>query len=145
MKISTKFLIIVLLFITSGSLTFAGSINTEKKVDENAVASLLMGLRSNNPGLQTSCAYLLGELRLTNTVIPLMRVLRNNENETVRIAAALALYKIGTPLSINAVKQAIRFDGSERVRQLAAKFYNEYLRNELLKQTEPDSLYAIDE
>ena len=58
-----------------------------------------------------------------------MRVLRNDKSEEVRISAALALYKIGTPMSINAVKQAIRFDESERVSKLASNFYSVYLRN----------------
>ena len=60
-----------------------------------------------------------------------MKILREDKNEEVRIAAALALYKIGSPIAINAVKQSIRFDDSERVSKLCASFYNEYLRNKL--------------
>lgn len=100
-----------------------------QKIDENAILSLLEGLRSENLGLKTSCAYMLGELKVSEAIIPLMKVLRDDENEQARISSALALYKIGTPLSINAVKQAIKFDESERVSKLAANFYNNYLRN----------------
>jgi HEAT repeat protein len=100
-----------------------------QKIDENTILSLLEGLSSENLGLRTSCAYMLGELKVSEAIIPLMKVLRDDENEQARISSALALYKIGTPLSINAVKQAIKFDESERVSKLAANFYNNYLRN----------------
>ena len=58
-----------------------------------------------------------------------MRILHNDANEKVRISAALALYMIGTPLSINAVKQAIRFDESKRVNKLAQYFYYDFLNS----------------
>lgn len=99
------------------------------EVEQGTVESLIKGLSSDNAGLKSSCAYLLGDLKITQAIIPLMRVLRNDESEEVRISAALALYKIGTPMSINAVKQAIRFDESERVSKLASNFYSVYLRN----------------
>ena len=72
---------------------------------------------------------MLGELKVSDAVIPLRKILRDDENEQARISSALALYKIGTPLSINAVKQAIKFDESKRVSKLATNFYNDYLRN----------------
>ena len=73
-----------------------------------------------------------------------MRILHNNVNEELRISAALALYKIGTPMSIYTVKQAGRFDESERVRKLAQNFYTEYLVEKFKKtdDKETDSLIA---
>lgn len=99
------------------------------RLNQNSIVSLLEGLNSDNLGLKTSCAYMLGELKVTEGIIPLMKVLRNDENEEARIASALALYKIGTPMSIHAVKQAASFDESKRVSKLSANFYNEHLRN----------------
>ncbi len=52
-----------------------------------------------------------------------MRMLRNAEPEDARIMAALSLIKIGDARGIYAVKQAIRFDESERVRKMCAIFY----------------------
>jgi HEAT repeat protein len=71
---------------------------------------------------------MIGELQLSKAVIPLMRILHQDENEEIRIAAALALYKIGSPIAIHAVKQSIKFDESERVSKLCASFYSEYLK-----------------
>ena len=39
-------------------------------------------------------------------------------------------------MSVNAVKQAIKFDDSKRVSTLANKFYNDFLREEFSKTNE---------
>ena len=124
------YFLIFTIFLYLQSPVLAGELpKTDQKISENAILSLLEGLNSDNLGLKTSCAYMLGELKSDDAVIPLMRMLREDENEQARISSALALYKIGTPLSIYAVKQAIKYDKSQRVSNLATNFYNEYLRN----------------
>ncbi|MCH7770695.1 MAG: HEAT repeat domain-containing protein [Bacteroidetes bacterium] len=133
----------VLLFMLSNT-TFAGDSKSEVDVKESTIASLLEGLTSDNLGLKSSCAYMLGELKVTRAIIPLMRILHNDVNEGLRISSALALYKIGTPMSIYAVKQAGRFDESYWVNKLAQNFYAEYLREHFSNtdNTEADSLFA---
>ena len=116
----------VLLFMLSNT-TFAGDSKSEVDVKESTIASLLEGITSDNLGLKSSCAYMLGELKVTRAIIPLMRILHNDVNEGLRISSALALYKIGTPMSIYAVKQAGRFDESDWVNKLDHNFYAEYL------------------
>ena len=93
-----------------------------------AIKNLLIGLSSDNFGLRTSSAYVLGEIEAEEAVIPLMKMLRTEESENARIVAALALYKINTDKGLFAVKQATRFDESERVRKMCTNFYNETLR-----------------
>ncbi len=144
MKHFTGILVLTVLFLVLSSTTFAGDGNSEAVVKESTIASLLEGLTSDNLRLKSSCAYMLGELKVTEAIIPLMRILHNDVNEELRISAALALYKIGTPMSIYAVKQAGRFDESERVNKLAQNFYAEYLRQKLNKtdDKEADGLIA---
>ena len=120
---------LMLTFTMISALYSAGNPKATLEIKQNTISSLMKGLSSENLGLKSSSAYMLGELKVTSAVIPLMKILRCNENEDLRIAAALALYKIGTPLSINAVKQSVRFDNSTRVSKLCASFYNEYLKN----------------
>lgn len=132
--------ILVLLISIPGLAREAGQ--KDKLYNQNTVKSLLIGLQSENLGLKTSCAYMLGQLKVTEAIIPLMKILRNCDCEEARIAAALALYKIGTPLSINAVKQARTFDESKRVNRMATNFYFDYLRNKTGNPENPDSLIA---
>jgi hypothetical protein len=127
MKIVTTIIVLSLFLITASNAEVNPKATSE--IRENTVESLIIGLSSDNIGLQSSSAYMIGELQLSQAVIPLLRILHTEKNEELRITAALALYKIGSPIAINAVKQAIRFDDSERVSKLCANFYNEYLRN----------------
>ncbi len=105
-----------------------------KQSSDNTIKSLLIGLESGNFGLKTSSAYMIGELQIKNAVIPLMRMLRNEESEEGRIVAALALYKLGTPMSVFAVQQASRFDDSKRVRKMCFRFYSDYLRKNKIEE-----------
>lgn len=127
MKFLTTISILAILSIATS--TAIGNPKATTEIRNNTIESLLIGLNSDNIGLQSSSAYMIGELQLSQGIIPLLRILHNEENEELRIAAALALYKIGSPIAIKAVKQAIRFDESERVSKLCATFYNEYRRN----------------
>jgi HEAT repeat protein len=123
-----RYLVIVisLVFAAAVSNLFAAEKNAPKINKDQVVANLLVGLSSDNTGLKSSSAYQLGEFKDSKSVIPLMRVLRNDKNENTRIIAALSLYKIGTPLSINAVRQAIRFDESPKVQKMCLNFYNSF-------------------
>jgi hypothetical protein len=91
------------------------------------VENLLTGLSTDNAGLQRSSAFKLGELRSDAAVIPLMALLHNNENEDVRIAAAWALCQIGDARGTFAVKQAVTFDDSKKVRATCAWYYETYV------------------
>lgn len=96
---------------------------------EKAVANLLVGLQSDNVGLQRSAAYMLGELQSEEALIPLMDLLRSSENECTRVTAALSLCKIGDARGVYLVKQKVRFDGSDRVQKCCAWFYSVHVDN----------------
>ena len=87
------------------------------------------GINSDNQGLRMSSAYLLGEFKSDEAVIPLMKILKSDDNEESRIMSALSLLKIGAARGIFAIKQAIQFDESERVRKMCSIFYQDYLIN----------------
>ena len=125
----TLTIIIILTFFLIGSLNASSKPKVAAQKKENTVESLMMGLKSDNIGLQSSSAYMIGELQISQATIPLLKILHNEKNEELRIAAALALYKIGSPIAIYAVKQAIKFDASKRVSKLCANFYSEHLKN----------------
>jgi HEAT repeat protein len=92
-----------------------------------AVENLLIGLRSDNIGLKGGCAFMLGELKATEGVVPLMAMLKSDECEECRTVAALALCRIGEARGVYAVKRAVKFDESERVQQKCAWFYDQYV------------------
>jgi hypothetical protein len=123
----------LVLALTLSTTAFAG---TDKKEYKPAFqmdvveANLIMGVQSDNFGLRISAATMLGELKSSNAVFALMKMLRTEGDERGRIVAALALTKIGDPVGIYAVKQTGRLDGNERVKKLCALFYQEYQQQE---------------
>lgn len=105
--------------------------STKSAVNRDIVITNLMsGVNSGNQGLRMSSTYFLGELKSDEAVIPLMRMLKSDENEEARIMSALSLSKIGDSRGVYAVKQAIKFDSSERVKKMCSNFYHDYLSKE---------------
>lgn len=117
--------LLILLLVLTGS-TFASENEKEKNKMERAELNLLTSLESDNYGVRTSAAMILGDIKSTKAVIPLMRLLKSSDDERTRIIAALSLYKIGSPMGLFTVSRSARFDESARVRKLCTTFYNEY-------------------
>jgi HEAT repeat protein len=101
--------------------------NLSKPAKDACIKTLFEGINSNNEGLQAGCAYMFGELCCDKAVISLLEILHNNPREEMRILAALSLYKIGDARGIFAIKQAIKFDESERVSKLCDGFYRSFI------------------
>ena len=121
-------LLLLLCFVFASFGIAAEPIKEKRTINKDlAIQNLLIGLDSDNAGLTTSSAYYLGELSSTEAVIPLMKMLRNSEQEELRISAALALLKIGDERGIYAIKRAIVFDESKRVNDMCEKFYKAHL------------------
>ena len=70
---------------------------------------------------------MLGELKISQAVIPLMKILKDPNNEELKIAAALALYKIEDGRGIYAIKKSIQFEQNERVRKICDLFYRSFI------------------
>lgn len=119
----------VLILFTGES--FGKSMTKRDSSIERGVTNLIYSLSSENYGVKTSAGIILGDLKNDRAVIPLMRILNSSDDETMRVIAALSLYKIQDPIGMYAVKQAIRFDESPRVRKLCTYFYVDSKRKEM--------------
>lgn len=123
MNTNKLFFVIFLTFLMA-TITFAMDNKKTDNVKYNQIEeTLLAGVESSNKGLIVSSAQILGELNSDKAVIPLMKILHSNINDETKIAAALSLYKIGDARGIFAVKQAAKYDDSERVRKMCGNFY----------------------
>ena len=91
--------------------------------------NLLNGIKSDNVGLQTSCAYYLGEMKSDLALIPLLRLARNGKTEEARIIAGLSLYKIESHIGLHILKGRAVNDESELVRKVFDRLYKKYLSN----------------
>lgn len=91
--------------------------------------NLLTGIKSKNSGLQTSCAYFLGEMKSSKAMIPLLRLARNGATEEARILAGLSLYKINSNIGLYQLKGLSERDESELVRKVFDRIYKKYVRD----------------
>jgi len=131
LQLLTVLIFTATLLISSSLFAISPSTKTAAKDINQIEENLLNGLASENYGLRTSTAYFLGEYKTAKSVIPLMKMLHSEKDESGRILAALALIKIGDSRGVYAVKQAAKFDDSKRVQRLCRIFYNAYLYGEV--------------
>jgi len=94
---------------------------------------LLQEMETDNIEIRVSSALTLGELRSEKAVIPLMRILKNDDDERARISAAISLWKIGDGRGLYAIKRAVQFDESARVRRICKLLYMDSLKPEAEK------------
>jgi hypothetical protein len=120
-------ILLVLLF----SLTSLAAESDDNKKYRQIEDNLLVGINTENRGLQISCAYFLGEMQSERAIIPLLKMLKSGETEEERIIAALSLAKIKSERGLFAIKQRIKYDDSERVQRLCNIFYTNHIVNEL--------------
>lgn len=105
-------------------------------------ANLLEGLKSDIDGLRISCAYYLGDIKSEKAVIPLMKILREDNCYGARIVAALSLIKIDNEQSVYMVKRTALFNEQEGVRKMSEKFYLSHLWKKYLEQN-PDKVNEL--
>lgn len=125
---------IIFAFVISISTTRAEDNKLKEAIEKSSVVTydqvektLMEGLLSDNLGLKTSSAYMLGELGSTKAVIPLMRMLRSEEDENVRLMAACALMKIDSEKGRYMIHRVSQLDDSERVKRMCGIFYTDYI------------------
>ena len=100
---------------------------TNAKV-ERIEKDLINAFGSNIPGLQTSAATTLlqvhnvvPEYGWSNSIIPLMHIVNDeNAHPDARIAAALALYDLGSARGDYAIVQNARFASNDRVKRFCS-------------------------
>lgn len=79
-------------------------------------ANYLAGFNSGNLGIQTDCAYFLGEMKSHKAVIPLMELFRNATNDGQKLVAAWSLLKIGDERGIALVKREVDFGDCNEIK-----------------------------
>jgi hypothetical protein len=111
----------------------AGDFPEKKK--SAIVDNLTTGIVSDNCGLRTGSAYVLSDLiseeylksdDASKAMIPLLKMLENGKTEYERIAAAVALYKLGNGIGIYRLRGVAIFDKDEKVSQVCKNLYYSY-------------------
>ncbi|MCZ7603448.1 MAG: hypothetical protein QY331_03615 [Melioribacteraceae bacterium] len=123
MKHKKMYLVLTVLTVLLTSIYAGPNATPADVIEEN----YLVGVSSENQGLKVSSAYFLGEIKSSKAVIPLMKILREDDCDGARLAAALALVKIGDARGVFMVKRTVDFNDCEKVRRMAKHLYSAYL------------------
>ncbi len=151
-RITLALLAIVLVFsVTLGStVTLAQQSDpravqlTEQKIDlieENLVMALA---RDDVPGLQASAALVLRDIKRTaprfnfnSSTIPLMRIVKNeNADRMSRVAAALALFELGSNIGDFAIRRTGEFTDDGHVKHICQSLIAERQRTSQREDSE---------
>jgi HEAT repeat protein len=130
-----KTTVIVLFIIFAAQSLFAGAPELQRDNKSKAVDNLIAGIESGNTGLHSSSALVLADLinraylkssDASKAIIPLLRLLSNGKTDEERIAAALALYHLGSKIGIKRLRYIAEFDDCERVAKVCRNLYYSY-------------------
>ena len=86
---------------------------------------LISLLKDSNIGIRGSAVELLGQRKVIEAVDPLVNMLKTEKNNSVRIAVALTLHKIGDSKALPALKKASKRDKCSSVRNIARAIVKE--------------------
>ena len=128
--------LITLLFALLVVQSFSAQV-TEFSVEKKSIIvdNLTVGIESDNTGLHTSSALVMYDLinesylessDTSEALVPLLKLLNNGKSNEERIAAAVALYKLGNPIGIYRLRGVAVFDDNEKVATVCKNLYYTY-------------------
>ena len=102
--------------------------NNLKDLTQNAYAkeNLLKALNSDNDGVRKSAIYMVGSYKLAEFANVLVDRLEKENNESIRLLIAYALFETMDAEGLNAVKELANKDKSQKVRNISSLIYQEY-------------------
>ena len=130
-----KTLLVVLISFFFFLSALAQDVNFSAEKKSVIVDNLKNGIEIDNNGLNASSAEVLYNLvnqgyiksgDASKTMIPLLNLLNNGKTDEVRIAAALALYKLGNGIGIYRLRDVAIFDNDKKVRTVCKNLYYAY-------------------
>lgn len=129
----TLFTVILTLLVVHTVSAQAPEFPVEKK--SAIVDNLTAGIESDNTGLHTSASLVMYDLinesylessDASKAMIPLLKLLKEGETDDERIAAAIALYKLGNPIGIYQLRGVGVFDENLKVATVCKNLYVSY-------------------
>jgi len=100
--------------------------NSCQEVKTKMINNLSAGIKSNNEGLRRSSIYYAGYYGIEELTDVLVDKLFHGENSTIKILAAVSLYRIGNNEGFNAVKKLAAAESDAEVRKMGEAILNQY-------------------
>lgn len=124
-----KTVLVLVLGLVLTSNLFAQNTLAEFTKHKYALDNLIMGIHSENEGVRKSAIYFAGKYKVSETAQDLIDQLNREDNSSIKILIALALFEMDSKEGLEAVKKLSLSDKNIKVRRMTAFIYNEYLNN----------------
>lgn len=131
MKTPMKLSVVIILIVLVSSFAVA---QTPDATEQEYNQFLIKALKDSNVGIRASAAQLLGDRKVQDAVKPLLKMLKSEKNNSAKIVAALALYKIGEEKALPELKQLAKCDRCKTVRHVALAIVNEMTTVQVAQQ-----------
>lgn len=125
----TKSVLLLVVGLTLTSSLFSQSSLAEFTKNEYALENLLNGIHSENEGVRKSSIYFAGKYKVEEAAYDLIDQLKNEENSSIRVLIALALFEMESKDGLEAVKNLSLSDDDLKVRTMASFIYDEYVNS----------------
>ena len=135
MKLSTNSLVVKAALIIAMAFVFTSASNAQdwsrKKpvVKPEAVANLIVGIKSENDGLRKCAIYYAGKYEVDQAVDALIEQLDVEKISKMRILIALSLYKIGNEDGLDAIYANALKESDPNVKRMCNAIVEEYAAN----------------
>jgi len=127
-----KTVLVLVLGLVLTSNLFAQNTMAEFTKHKYALDNLIMGIHSENEGVRKSAIYFAGKYKVSETAQDLIDQLNREDNSSIKILIALALFEMDSKEGLEAVKKLSLSDKNVKVRRMTAFIYNEYLNNNFM-------------
>jgi HEAT repeat protein len=107
----------------------AASVPAQKRtvdLKKTEIENLLIGIRSDNPGLKKSSVYMAGKYELDECTGSLIEQLKTEKDASVKVLIALALYRIGSEEGMEAIEELAHNDNNKEVRRMSSAIVNQW-------------------
>lgn len=125
----TKSVLILVIGLTLTSSLFAQNTLAEFTKNEYALENLINGIHSENEGVRKSSIYFAGKYKVNEAAQDLINQLRSEENSSIKILIALALFEMDSRDGLEAVKKLAGSADDLRVKRMASFIYDEYVNS----------------
>jgi HEAT repeat protein len=121
-----KNLIVTLILVMTLGLTAVHAQNSALKLKKSEIGNLLTGITSDNIGLKKSAVYMAGKYEVVETAETLIGQLKVEDDASVKILIALALYRMGSEEGMEAVEILARTDSNKEVKRMSLAILNQW-------------------
>lgn len=115
----------VIALLTS-SVLFAAS---PEKFGKNEISNLIMGINSENEGLQKSSIYFAGKYSISETAEEIFSVMEKSKNPSIKYLCAVSLLKMESKENLEKIYGYLQNHKQESIYGKLLAVYNEYLKN----------------